>query len=175
MADDELCPLDGLSDLFYTDLQCQFYLGTTAYRAEAYEVAAAHWKRIVSAANDSEAAQELKTTALSTLAFLKYEGLGVEKNKPGAIDDWRTAAESGALEARRQLGWVYSDPTHPEYDLVIALAWYKSIVLLHPNPEGLTEDDISVYEDALEGIEEIESSLSTQDIDEAQRQAGELL
>ena len=61
----EPCPLEGQAHLPYADAGCQFYLGTTAYRAKAYEIAAAHWKRVVAAADDSDAGQAYESMAQS--------------------------------------------------------------------------------------------------------------
>ncbi len=170
----EPCPLEGQAEIPYSDAACQFYLGTTAYRAEAYEIAAAHWKRVVAAADDSDAGRAYESMAHSNLAFLKFQGLGVPKNKPGAIKDWRTAASLGSVEARRHLGWVYSASDYHVQDPVLALAWYKSVILAMPDTEILDDDDRAVYEDALDGIADLEADLDKEAIKEAEARAAEL-
>ena len=171
----EECPLPYLADRNYDDLDCQFYLGTTAYRAGVYEVAAAHWQRIVDSPDDSAAAKEFRSTARSTIAYLKYNGLGVVRDRQGAVDGWIAAVSDGEIEARRQLGFAYADPGFEGYDPVMALAWYRSLLLAFPNPDALDDTDKAVYQQAGEGAAELEAGLTDTQIARARETAEGLL
>ena len=174
VSDEEPCPLSLLAEFPYTDVECQFYLGTTAYRAGVYEVAAAHWMQVLLSTDDSETAVETKTVARGTVAFLKYHGYGVSEDKASAVQDWLVNVKLGDIGARRQLGYVFEDPDYSEYDPVVGLAWYKSVLVHHPDRDALSETDQESYDLAVEGIEKLESELSKQQIAAAELLATEL-
>ena len=144
-----------------------------AFRAGVYEVAAAHWQRMLTSDSDSTDAASLRRTARSTLAYLKYNGLGVPQDRQSAVDDWTIAANEGAIEARRQLGFAYSDPEFAGRNNVVALAWYQSLVLAIPEPDSLDSTDRAVYDDALAGIGQLESGLTELEISVARERARE--
>ena len=174
-AQAEQCPLGQLAERVYTDLECQFYLGTTAFRAGVFEVAAAHWQRMLTSDSDSADAASLRRTARSTLAYLRYNGMGTPQDRQRAVDDWTTAAGEGAIEARRQLGFAYSDPEYAGRNNVTALAWYQSLVLAFPEPDSLDQTNRAIYDDALAGIRQLESALTELEVSVAREQARELL
>lgn len=156
----EKCKLEYLEELEYIDVECQFYLGTAAYRNEVYSVAAAHWNYVIDSPSKYEGDDSIKAMALSTINFLYYQGLGVKEDKGKAVKNWQSAAEQGDFEARRHLGFAYSDATYKEYDVVKALGWYESIFLVVDNIEELDESDQSVYRNAHEAAEKLRSKLS---------------
>jgi len=122
----------------------------------------------------SEAAVETKTIARGTIAFLKYHGYGVSEDKASAVRDWLVNAKLGDIASRRQLGYVFEDPNYSEYDPVTGLAWYKSILVNHPDRDALSENDQESYDLAVEGIEKLESELSKQQIRSAELLSVEL-
>lgn len=174
-ADTDKCPLKNLSELNYVDLECQFYLGTTAYRSKLYAVAAAHWQYIIDTEAQYEGEDEIKAMALGTINFLTYYGLGLKQDRDKAIVAWKKAAKNGSLEARRHLGYAYSDREYKKNDLVKSLAWYKTIFILHPNPDELGESDSTVYKDALKESDEVIKKLSKKQIQDATLYAKKLL
>jgi TPR repeat protein len=160
----EQCRLDQLQELEYTDIECQFYMGTEAYRNKVYAVAAAHWQFAVDAKATYESDEELKVRALSTLTFLTYQGLGVQQNRVKAVKMWKEAAGLGNLEARRHLGSAYSDIHFQQQNLVEALGWYESIIFLHPTAEHLDDADSNIYQDAKEGMDKLKARLTDKQI-----------
>jgi hypothetical protein len=156
----EKCELEYLGELEYTDVECQFYLGTAAYRNEVYSVAAAHWNYVMDSPSKYEGDDSIKAMALSTITFLYYQGLGVKEDKGKAVKNWQSAVEQGDFEARRHLGFAYSDTTYKKYDLVKALGWYESVFLVVDNVDALDESDLSVYKDAQKAAETLRSKLS---------------
>jgi hypothetical protein len=161
------CKIEYLDELEYTDIECQFYMGTTAYRNEVYEVAAAHWNFVIAAPLKFEGEDQFQAMALSTVTFLTYQGLGVKQDRNLAVKNWKDAVLKGDFEARRHLGMAYSDKNYKKVDLVKALGWYESIFLVQPDLEVLDESDQGVYQDALDGAKSIKVKLSTSDIQKA--------
>lgn len=163
----ENCSLDDLKEIQYTDIECQFYMGTAAYRNKVYTAAAAHWMYILDAPIKHEGDAHIKAMSLSTVTYLTYQGLGVEKDRNKAVRMWIDAVRKGDLEARRHLGFAYSDKKFKGYDLTKALGWYESVILLYPNPDVLDETDSSVYRDAVNGVSRLRRELTKRQIDEA--------
>jgi hypothetical protein len=125
-----------------------------------FGVAAAHWNYVLDSPVKYEGDDAIKAMALGTVTFLHYQGLGVKEDKEKAVKNWKTAVSKGAFEARRHLGFAYSDVSYKQYDLVEALGWYESIFLLVENVEELDESDQNVYRDALEAAEKLRTKLS---------------
>lgn len=170
----EPCPINDLSDISYLNTLCQFNLGSTAYRAKAYSQAAAHWQLVISSADDTAEDIVLKNTALSTLSYLKYNGLGVKPDKESVVLSWVEAAKAGEYEARSHLGFAFSDRNFLGFDLVKALAWYKTIFLVTPNPQSLDESEQRIYNSAVLAVENIEKELSINKIAQANKLAYKL-
>ena len=120
----EKCKVKYLEELEYTDIECQFYMGTAAYRNKVYSVAAAHWNYVIDSPEKYEGEEEIKTMALSTITFLTYQGLGIKQDRNKAVKNWQDAAAKGDLEARKHLGFAYSDDKFKNKNLVKALGWY---------------------------------------------------
>ncbi|MCS6760272.1 MAG: hypothetical protein MO852_16090 [Candidatus Devosia euplotis] len=172
---EELCPLEKISDLHYEDIRCQFYLGTTAYRAEYFEVAAAHWVQIsLSDYGDSETAKEYSDLAKSTLAYLKYHGLGVAQDREGAVVDWRETARTGDIAAHTHLGHAYFDPEFQDYDPVRGMAWYLSVRTKFTDTEVLDSTEKESYDTALDRAAKRRGELSEEDFKEAERLAAKI-
>ena len=72
----------------------------------------------------------------------------------------KEAVTQGDLEARRHLGFAYSDDNFADKNLVHALGWYESIFLLYPTPSELEPSDQGVYNDAVEGADKLRGRLS---------------
>ena len=161
----EQCRVPNLEELEYTDIECQFYLGTTAYRNQIYTVAAAHWQFIVDAPVKNKGDESIKAMALGTITFLTYQGLGVKQNKTKAVKDWKKAAAQGDFEARRHLGYAYSDSSYSGKDLVKALGWYESIFVLYPTSKDIDESDLNIYRDAREAASKLKTQLSSKQIE----------
>lgn len=151
-AEVEKCPMKNLVDYDYTDIDCQFYLGTKAYRHELYGVAAAHWQFVVDSPEKFEGDEKFKAMALSTLTFLTYNGLGVSQDRSKAVKLWKQAVQQGGFEARRHLGVAYSDNKFRHKNLITALGWYQSIVIMTPDANKLSDADSEIYKDTLEEI-----------------------
>ncbi len=154
------CELKYLEELEYKDIECQFYMGTAAYKNKAYSVAAAHWNLVLDSPIKYEGEAAIKTMALSTITFLTYQGLGVKQDRNKAVKNWKEAVTQGDLEARRHLGFAYSDDNFADKNLVHALGWYESIFLLYPTPSELEQSDQGVYQDAVEGADKLRGRLS---------------
>lgn len=163
----EPCEIELLEALEYTDIECQFYMGTKAYRNSVYSVAAAHWNEVLNADIQYEDDAEIQAMALSTLTFLMYHGLGVEQDRSAAVKNWQKAAMQGDLEARRHLGFAYADKQFKGADRVKALGWYESIFLLYLSPDGLDSSDAGIYRDAMEAAEPLRRSLSGKELQAA--------
>ena len=119
----EKCNIEYLEEIEYAAIECQFYMGTQAYRNQLYTVAAAHWEYAAKAESQFEGDDSLKAAALSTLTFLYYQGLGVKENKTLAVNNWKDAVKQGDFEARRHLGFAYSDPAYKQKDAIKSLGW----------------------------------------------------
>ena len=163
----EQCKVEYLDELEYTDIECQFYMGTTAYRNKVYEVAAAHWSYIIDAKLKYEGEKQFQAMALSTVTFLTYQGLGVKQDRNLAVINWKNAVSKGDFEARRHLGMAYSDKDYQKIDLIQALGWYESIFIIQPDFSVLDESDQSVYQDAVNEAKSIKLKLSDKDIQKA--------
>lgn len=163
----EKCSLEDLADFEYTDIECQFYMGTTAYRHELYEVAAAHWQFILDAPIRYSADENLKLMSLSTLNYLTYYGLGVKQNRSKAVKVWEEAAAKGDFEARRHLGYAYADNRYNNKNTIKALGWIESIFILYPDAENLSEPDKNIYNDAQEQAIQLREKLTLLQIEEA--------
>lgn len=156
----EECKVKYLEELQYTDIECQFYMGTAAYRNGVYTVAAAHWNYVIDSPLKYEGEDAIQAMALSTMTFLTYQGLGVEQDRNKAVENWKKAAAKGDLEARRHLGFAYSDEKFKNKNPVHALGWYESIFLLYPTKDDVDDSDLGVYQDAVEGANKLRASLS---------------
>gem|GEM_PF-3318045 len=175
LAVEEKCPLNDLVN--YKELECHFYLGTQAYRSEIYNVALAHWKYVIDSPAEHEVDKQLKATALSTTTYLRYYGLGVKQDRDKAVELWIKAANKGDFEARIHLGYAYSDNNYRNKDLIKSFAWYRSIFLLYPLINDISDvDDIAVdYEDAYvkakKSLEKLKRKLSQKEQDTALKYA----
>ena len=156
-----------MEELEYADIECQFYMGTMAYRNEVYEVAAAHWSYIIDAPLKYEGEEQFQAMALSTVTFLTYQGLGVTQDRNLAVKNWKTAVSKGDFEARRHLGMAYSDNEYRKNNLIQALGWYESIFMIQPDVSVLDESDQSVYQDAIEASKDLKLKLSAIDVQKA--------
>lgn len=154
------CEIKYLEELNYKDIECQFYMGTTAYRNEVYSVAAAHWNYVIDSPIRNDGDESIQAMALSTMTFLTYQGLGVTRDRSKAVKNWKEAVAKGDLEARRHLGFAYSDPNFENKNLIYALGWYESIFLLYPTISDVDESDQGVYKDAVEGAAKLKNKLS---------------
>jgi hypothetical protein len=161
------CKIEYLDELEYTDIECQFYMGTTAYRNKVYEVAAAHWNYVIDAPLKYEGEEQFQAMALSTVTFLTYQGLGVKQDRNLAVKNWKDAVSKGDFEARRHLGMAYSDKSYRKTDLIQALGWYESIFIVQPDFSALDESDQSVFQDAVDAAKSIKLKLSDKDIQKA--------
>lgn len=174
-ASEESCPLQLLAEFPYTDIECQFYLGTTAYRAGVYEVAAAHWVQVLKSDDQSELGVETKMTARGTLAYLKFFGLGVREDKEGAVEDWTENAKKGDIASRRSLGFAYTNEDFALRDDVLAAAWYMSVFLRHPDRDSLDEGEKESFDLAVEGLAELEAEITDEQRRRAEKLAEKLL
>lgn len=163
------CKIEYLEELEYADIECQFYMGTTAYRNKVYEVAAAHWSYIIDAPLKYEGEKQFQTMAFSTITFLTYQGLGVKQDRNLAVKNWRAAVSKGDFEARRHLGMAYSDKKYRNNNLIQALGWYESIFIIQSDASVLDESDQNVYQDALEGAKNLKLKLSAKDVQKAMK------
>jgi hypothetical protein len=163
----EKCKLEYLDELKYTDIECQFYMGTTAYRNKVYEVAAAHWRYVIDAQLKYEGEEQFQAMALSTVTFLTYQGLGIIQDRNLAVKNWKDAVAKGDFEARRHLGMAYSDDDYRKVDLIQALGWYESIFIIQPDFDALDESDQNVFQDALDGAKSLKLKLSAKEIQKA--------
>lgn len=163
----EPCPLESLKDYSYLDLECNFYLGTLAYRHGNYEVAAGHWRYVIDSEPEYESDPALQSRAKGTLNYLTYYGLGVEQNRVLAVSNWVSAAREGSFEARRHLGIAFSDKNFEEYNLTTALAWYLTVDLLYQDESQVEEDNINIYRDVQKDIIDIKSQMKAKQIDKA--------
>jgi len=165
----EKCPLKLLEEYDYTDIDCQFYLGTTAYRAEVYQVAVAHWQNILDLPIEYEGDEELKIDAKSNLSFLMFYGIGTDKNQSLAISNWKALVKKGHLESRRHLGTAFSNESFQYSNIVEALGWHLSVIMLFKNIDKPTESQQQTYKDASDGINQLKPQLSDDEIAEATR------
>ena len=171
-AQETPCPLEGLPDSLESAPECQFYLGTSAFRDQDYARAAEHWRRIVNGGSDDGG---YRVEALGTLGYLTYHGLGVERDMAIAVGYWMQSVEKGGIEARFQLGNAYSDPEFAGYDPVRGLAWHRSLEIAYPNPEALGETDRSILQYAANAAADLRDELSAEDITRAEMLALELV
>lgn len=162
------CQLENLTDLEYTDIECQFYMGTTAYRNKVFSVAAAHWQYVINSPEKWEGEGEVKAMALSTLTFLKYNGLGVDEDKTQAVELWKSAVVKGEVEARKHLGYAFSDVTYSGVDLVKALGWYESVALLYPSTLAVDEITKEVVQEAELAADKLRSKMTNGQIKKAE-------
>ncbi|RYV01228.1 hypothetical protein SOPP22_12530 [Shewanella sp. OPT22] len=160
----EKCKLEYLTELEYTDIECQFYLGTEAYRNQVYTVAAAHWKYVLQSPTKYSDDDQIKAMALSTVTFLMYQGLGGKQDRAKAVKIWEEAARKGDFEARRHLGFAYSDSNFGGKNLIKALGWYESIFLLAPENGDIDNVKEDVYQDAIEERFKLKSMLSKEEL-----------
>lgn len=174
-ADAEPCPLEDLDQSDYTHIDCQFYLGTTAYRTKFYEVAAAHWKLLQHLPVTYVGDEQLIEDAKSNLAFLQYNGLGIERDRATAIAYWRKSALAGSNEAPRHLGFAYSDDNGVEPDFPRAMAWYQFAIRRLSGVGERTQSQENVLEDARDGIRRIEGKMTRQQIEQAEEILQELI
>ena len=172
---EEACPLQPLAEFPYSDIECQFYLGTTAYRAGIYEIAAAHWLQVLKSDDQSELGIETKMTARGTLAYLKFFGLGVSEDKQGAVEDWTENARKGDIASRRSLGFAYANKDFASRDDVLAAAWYMSVFLRHPDRNSLDEGEKESFDLAVEGLAKLEAEITNEQRQRAKQLAEKLL
>ncbi|MEZ9392445.1 hypothetical protein AB4222_11105 [Vibrio splendidus] len=163
----EECSIDELTELEYKDIECQFYMGTAAFRNNVYSVAAAHWNYIIDAPMKHSGDDKFKAMSLSTVTYLTYQGLGVKQDRELAVNNWKKAVKGGDFEARRHIAFAYSDKNYSPNDLVKSLGWYESVLLIKVEMKDLSEAEQRVIEDAIEGSRELKLQLSMEQIQKA--------
>lgn len=168
----ELCPL-GADHGLYTSADCQFYLGTKAYRHQRFALAAAHWQEVLDL--PLESAAELRAKAQSTLGFLYFYGKGLKQDKTRAIRLWQAAAQQGAAEAFLHLGHAYQQDDFFARDPVTALAWYLAMQRKYPVPQTLDTDHQLMWAQAQQHARTLAERLSPQQRQQANQQVDSLL
>lgn len=119
------CELEGLTNVPADDVQCYFYRGTGAYRAENYKLAAANWKSLIALKSVPVEHQHLKVDAYNNLGFLYFYGDGVKQDKKTAIEYWNYAYGAGNEESGYHLCHAYGKASEPMYNPKLALSYCK--------------------------------------------------
>lgn len=171
----ERCPLPELNKYAYSDLDCQFYLGTKAYRADVYKIAAAHWDYVINSDVVYEGDEELQSMAFSNLNFLIYEGLGLKEDKDQAVRNWKKAVKEGNFEARRHLGTAYRDVTYKNKDHIKSYAWYLTVIDVASQNKNNDKYDKETIQHAKDGIQTLEEVMSKNQLNEAKILSSKLL
>jgi hypothetical protein len=131
------------------------------------------------------------------LGFRLYAGEGVAKDQVEAVKWLRKAAEQNDAEAQYNLGVCYAHGEGVAKDLVEAVKWYRkaaeqnfagaqyNLGVCFYNGRGVAKDWVEAYkwlllaakegdEDAKNGITELESKLTPQQIAEGKTRARDL-
>jgi len=88
-------------------VECYFYQGTEAYRAEQYDVSREKWEALLALRNVEETAPGFAMLANSNLGYLYFWGLGGDSDADAAVAYLRRAAASGGEEAHKHLCYAY--------------------------------------------------------------------
>jgi TPR repeat protein len=116
------------------------------------QVEAAKWFR--------KAAEQGDASAQLNIGFAYANGEGVAKDQAEAVKWYRKAAEQGDYLGQRQLGFAYRFGDGVAKDQVEAYAWYNLVAVTHEN--------------AKEVREELEKTMTAQQIAEGQKRSTEL-
>lgn len=142
--------------------------GVEAYRTKNYSEAAAQW---------TIAAEAGEVSAKNNLAFLLFNGLGVEQQQDQALALWRSAAMQGHAESQWHLGGAYENGQSVKQDRALAYAWYRCAIAsaeLHlkagPDP---TEEAIA--DDARKSVINLTDRLAPTELQRGQLFADELI
>lgn len=113
------CTLEDLTHLPQAHIECQFFMGTGAYRNKNFTAAAASWKQItlLRPVPTAPKEKELFVSAFNNLGFLYFYGKGVPPNQAAAMDYWRYAARMGNEESAYHLCHAHADSDDPLYDV----------------------------------------------------------
>lgn len=142
-------------------------MGTAAFRDSEWSKAAENWEILSNLSLRVPAEQSIQTMGQTNLAFLKYYGLGVERDRVAAVSDWKRLASLGAVEARKHLGVAYSDLRFEGRDWVSALAWHYSVLEVLPDADDLDETDRQIRDQSLTGVTQLKRRLSDAEIQRA--------
>jgi hypothetical protein len=164
------CPIPDLIHKTLADVECQFFLGTTAYRNKDYQQAAQHWAWVIHRDAQDRHEGMIVAEAHGTLGYLRYHGLGAAKDAKGAVELFKKAVERGDLESRAHLGFAYSDKSNAFYDTITAYAWYKSVENFYR--PGLNEQvSANVLKGSKNKVAELKKSLTTAELKKAEERS----
>lgn len=142
--------------------------GVAAYRSKNYSEAAAQW---------AIAAEAGDVSAKNNLAFLMFNGLGVEKQQQKALALWQSAAVQGHAESQWHLGNAYEKGQSVEEDHAVAYAWYRCAIAsaelhLKAGPDSTEE---MIADDARKSTINLTDRLSQAELKRGQQLAGEFI
>lgn len=163
----ENCDLKYLEKLQINDIECQFYMGTKAFRNKQYSDAASYWENVIKSPSVLAGDDELKTMALGTTTYLTYYGLGVPKDRMRAVQLWKKAVIDGDFEARKHLGDAYFDNEFKNKNPVFALGWYESAIKMYSDIKLPNASDDNIYANAKKGALDVRKVLSENEVQAA--------
>ncbi len=142
--------------------------GVHAYQSKNYSEAAAQW---------TTAGEAGDISAKNNLAFLMFNGLGVEKQQEKALTLWQSAAMRGHAESQWHLGDAYEKGQAVEMDQAVAYAWYRcAIASAEVHLKGAadaTEEQIAA--DARKSIISLTDRLTQAELQRGQQLATEFI
>jgi TPR repeat protein len=147
-----------------------YNLGVAAYKKRNYSEAAALWTKSVASGN---------TEAMNNLAYLLYNGYGVDKDIDRAIKLWRVASEAGESESQWHLGRAYETGIGVERSPSKAYAWYLCAIQSASNNSTAankahnTEEEI--LKDAKGSFDKMKDGLSAADVEMGRNLAAEYI
>ncbi len=102
--------------------------GNAAWKAQAYDEAARHWRAAAEAGN---------AAAQNNLGFLYRKGFGVGKDEAEAAKWYRRAAEQGLVDAMTNLGMLLDEGFGVARDYVESYKWFLLALRGgHPGAQG---------------------------------------
>jgi hypothetical protein len=131
--------------------------GVDAWRKKDYPEAAKQWSQAVLSGD---------VDAMNNLAFLYFNGLGMEPRISDAIRLWSVAAFAGQSEAQWHLGVAYEDGKGVEKDALKAYAWYRCAEESARRKKGSDKSgtEAAIEQDATRSIGQLATGMSPGDL-----------
>jgi len=140
-----------------------YNLGVDAYKKKNYPEAAAQWNKAVGQGD---------TAAMNNLAYLLYNGYGVDKDVERAVNLWRVASAAGESESQWHLGMAYETGVGTERNLAIAYAWYQCGIAnasrKSGNGGGDADLEASILSDVTQSRDKLQAKLNAEELQKGQ-------
>ena len=145
--------------------ETEYNLGVGAYRTKDYASARRHWQNAV---------KEGEPSAMNTLGFLLFNGLGGPRDETRAVSLWTDAAKAGQDESQWHLADALERGKGVKADMTEAYAWYRcAVASMQAVADEDDAEERAIMADAKNALVRVLSQLPEDQVAKAEARARE--